>query len=183
MSQLKVDSIVPRGGLLSGASGGIIQVVQTFKTDHFTTTSTSFVDMTGMAVTITPQSSSSKIMVDVCINSGTSTSNAGVRLLRGSTPIAISTALTGSSNNVDATFNVSSKNRISTTTSGVKFLDTPATTNATTYKLQVYVKTGGSGTEEFHLNRPELTANDGGTTDDSRVSGVVSSITLYEVSG
>ena len=33
MSQIKVDSIVPRGGLPSGAVGGIIQVKQTIKTD------------------------------------------------------------------------------------------------------------------------------------------------------
>ena len=33
MSQLKVDSIVPRGGLASGFSGGIIQTVQSVKTD------------------------------------------------------------------------------------------------------------------------------------------------------
>ena len=33
MSQIKVDSIVPRGGLPSGASGGITQTVQAFKDD------------------------------------------------------------------------------------------------------------------------------------------------------
>ena len=35
MSQLKVNSIIPTGGLSSGASGGIIQVKQTVKTNTF----------------------------------------------------------------------------------------------------------------------------------------------------
>ena len=59
MSQLKVDSIVPRGGLPSGASGGITQTVQAFKDDEFSFTTTganSYVDLTGLSVTITPQS-------------------------------------------------------------------------------------------------------------------------------
>ena len=61
MSQLKVDSIIPRGGLPSGASGGIIQIVQTVKTDTFSAnTGSSFVDITGMTVTITPQSASNR---------------------------------------------------------------------------------------------------------------------------
>ena len=38
MSQIKVNSIVPAGGLPSGATaGGIIQVVQSVKTDDFST--------------------------------------------------------------------------------------------------------------------------------------------------
>ena len=40
MSQLKVDSIVPSGGVVSGANGGIIQVVQVTKTDQFATSNT-----------------------------------------------------------------------------------------------------------------------------------------------
>ena len=49
MSQLKVNSIVPAGGLPSGANGGIIQVVSTTKTDAFSTTSSSFTDITTVA--------------------------------------------------------------------------------------------------------------------------------------
>ena len=47
----------------SPKAGNIIQVVQAVKTDTFTTSSTSFVDITGLSVTITPSSSSSKILV------------------------------------------------------------------------------------------------------------------------
>ena len=44
-------------------SGNILQVVHETKTDAFTTSSTSFVDVPGMAASITPTSASSKIIV------------------------------------------------------------------------------------------------------------------------
>ena len=64
MSQLKVNSIVPAGGLPSGASGGIIQVVSTTKTDTFSETLTE-ANFTSAAIslTITPSSNSSKILL------------------------------------------------------------------------------------------------------------------------
>ena len=42
------------------ASGSIIQVVSTTKTDTFSTSSSSFTDITGLSVSITPASSSNK---------------------------------------------------------------------------------------------------------------------------
>ena len=56
MSQIKVDSIVPVSGVASGQGGGIVQVVSAFKGDRFTTSSTSFVDISGLTLTITPKS-------------------------------------------------------------------------------------------------------------------------------
>ena len=92
MSQIKVNSIVPVGGLPSGSNGGIIQVVQTVKTDTFSHNSTSFADLTGLSATITPSSSSNKILCDmrIYISAGTSngTSTAIFNLVRGSTNIA-----------------------------------------------------------------------------------------------
>ena len=45
------------------SSGSVIQVASTSKTDPFSTSSTSFVDVTGLSVSITPTSTSSKILV------------------------------------------------------------------------------------------------------------------------
>ena len=58
-SQLRVDKIVPVDGVPTNGGGGIIQVVSTTKTDTFSTTSTSFTDVTGFSVNITPKFSSS----------------------------------------------------------------------------------------------------------------------------
>ena len=63
MSQLKVDSIIPRGGLPSGASGGIIQIKQAIRTSVFSQSLGQGVESDILVpVTITPQSSSSKIL-------------------------------------------------------------------------------------------------------------------------
>ena len=43
--------------------GAILQVVHVTKTDHFTTTSTTYTDVTGMAASITPTSANSEIIV------------------------------------------------------------------------------------------------------------------------
>jgi hypothetical protein len=50
-------------------SGTVLQTVQAYKTDIFSTTSTSLVDVSGLSVTITPTSSNSKFMIMVNIGS------------------------------------------------------------------------------------------------------------------
>ena len=51
MSQIKVNSIVPVGGLPSGSSGGIIQSKSTIKTDVMSSsTNNAFTDITGLSV-------------------------------------------------------------------------------------------------------------------------------------
>lgn len=65
MSQIKVNSIVPVTGLPSGANGGIIQIVNShLKTRQTISASTNF-QATGLSATITPSSSSSKILIIV----------------------------------------------------------------------------------------------------------------------
>ena len=44
-------------------TGNILQVKQVIKTDSFSTTSTSPVDVTGLSVSITPSASSNKVLV------------------------------------------------------------------------------------------------------------------------
>ena len=71
MSQLKVNSIVPVGGASSGASGGIIQVIQKESTQTGTIScgSETLTSLGGnFAVSITPRSSSSKILLIGRIN-------------------------------------------------------------------------------------------------------------------
>ena len=73
------------------ASGSILQVVSTTKTDHFTSTSASQTEITGLNVSITPSSSSNKILLLVNINFGAATNGyIGFNLKRDSTLIATS---------------------------------------------------------------------------------------------
>ena len=115
-STLKVDILQDSGGnnLVTSNGSGVItaagfgkigQVVQTIKTDSFTTTSASYVDITGFSVSITPTSTSSKILVMVTIgalaNSGASGSI--VNLKRGTTTI-VSNSDGGATDTYDAWF-------------------------------------------------------------------------------
>tara|TARA_R100001163_G_scaffold21833_1_gene18594 strand:- start:183 stop:692 length:510 start_codon:yes stop_codon:yes gene_type:complete len=144
MSQLKVNSIVPVGGLPSGANGGIIQVVQAVKSDTQTTTSSfgNWVDITGLSVTITPSSSSNKILVNYSLNVSSSSVIVGVKLLRGSTAIGEGDGSPQTSNYKASLFAWSGGNQLSTMAKNL--LDSPATTSATTYKLQFAGHSGGT---------------------------------------
>tara|TARA_A100001391_G_scaffold128795_1_gene88079 strand:+ start:198 stop:698 length:501 start_codon:yes stop_codon:yes gene_type:complete len=138
MSQLKVNSIVPVGGVASGQAGGVIQTIQTFKGDTTTTTSTSFSDITGMNATITPTSSSNKVLVRFGIHlSSVHNPVIIVNLLRGSTNIAQPTvtdiypSTTQMWVDGDRMLNMN-----------YEFLDSPSTTSSTTYKLQWRIHSG-----------------------------------------
>ena len=64
-SELRVDRIIPTSGVATNQMGGAIQYVQaahTRMTNRFSTTSTSYVQ-TNYDLTITPRSSSSKILI------------------------------------------------------------------------------------------------------------------------
>ena len=175
MSHLKVNSIVPVGGLPSGSNGGIIQVKQVVKTDTFNTTSSSFVDVTGISVAITPSSNANKVLVQVSLGMVSSGQGAyaGFRVLRGSTAIGLGTTADG--NRVNVSFVANHRTDSDWQSAGGVFwqyLDSPATTSETTYKLQVF-----SGYQNKYININRSDPNDNGTYN-QRPS---SSITVMEV--
>jgi hypothetical protein len=112
-------------------------VVQTVKTDTFTTTSASFVDITGMSVTITPSTNTSKVLVVATMvnaRGGTGGTSVRINLVRNSTNIA-----QPASGSAAATLNSRFLETATNYPATVVFLDSPATTSAVTYKLQVAV--------------------------------------------
>ena len=144
-STLTVDNIV---GATSSDKihipGHVIQVVSAIKDDKQTVTSTSFVDVTGLSVSITPTSTSSKILVLFNGHGGHDNTNYFLwNIVRGSTAIA----QPAGSNLYPATANSYVGDGVSSSTNfqnlGMNFLDSPATTSATTYKIQVRT-TGGT---------------------------------------
>jgi len=174
MSQLRTNSIVPLDGLPAGASGGgIIQCVQVTETSTDSTSSTTYVDVSGMSASITPTSTSNKILVVMTIGSqGASTTPRPLiyRVLRGATAIGQGLTDRGGS------CSFSTINYTSSYVAGGytwTFLDSPATTSATTYKLQW--KTYGGNTAYFNRG------NDTGTGS-YNVNGS-SRVLLMEVSG
>ena len=155
---------------LAVAGAKLGQVVNTVKTDTFTSTSTAYVDITGLSLSITPTSASSTILIFAVVNgSGASAvSDMVVQLLRNSTAIG-NGAAAGSRRVGFAQINASTG---SIYTSAVTFLDSPETTSATTYKIQGALMTG-SGT--FTVNRSPT------DTDNAAYGRVSSQITAIEV--
>ncbi len=139
-------------GLATGAlpanvigAGAVLQVVQTVKTDTFSSSSSSFTDITGLSVSITPTSSSSKILVMYHLM--VSPSNSAfpfIRLVRNSTAIAVGDASGSRTQVTSVSWAVNTAGNIMDMQS-MNFLDSPATTSSTTYKLQI-LSTNGTHT-------------------------------------
>ena len=157
--------------LPAGTGGKILQVLSTTKTDTFSTSSTSFVDVTGLSVSITPSSASNKILIIADIYGNNDVQYSFARLMRDSTAICI--ADTNSSNVRSSFANFYTADAGSFPAGGQNYLDSPSTTSSVTYKIQV--TTGGSGT--LYINRGSTTS-----TDSSR-GRTASTITLMEIAG
>lgn len=181
MSQIKVNSIIPVAGVPTGHGGGIIQYIHVDKNDFFSTTSTSFTDITGLTANITPTSSSSIIIVEFkCTCGGGNNLYGTLRIQRkiGSGSYGDPSVITPSSNSSAACHagcdNDYQFGQYKTRTDGARIKDLPNTTSQVTYKIQVKGTSTG-----FVLNRTKY-SNDGNTASDQAQG--VSSITLMEVS-
>ena len=136
MSQIKVNSIIPVSGVPTGGGGGIVQILTSTKVDTFTTTSSTYADVSGLSVSITPTSTSNKIYIVVTVhNGGEGGSYCGYRVLRDSTIVTQGTHATGNRSNV--TFGGRIDQPYESMMNSFNFLDSPATTSATTYKVQM----------------------------------------------
>jgi len=126
------------GSSLTGV-GKVLQVVSTTKTDTFSYTGTAFTDVTGLSATITPSSTSSKILITVAVSfSGNSNNYIAFKVLRGSTAILMPTETgTGVECAGGYAINNSGNNQYSVHKEVMTGLDSPSTTSATSYKVQV----------------------------------------------
>ena len=126
-------------------SGRILQVKQTVKTSVFTTTALSPTDVTGMSVSITPTSASSKVLVIFYVGLvGNATSGQGTELwlLRDSTQLNIGDT-DGNRTRVTAV-QINGGSNYDSSPVAITFLDSPATTSATTYKIQLATQDAGT---------------------------------------
>jgi hypothetical protein len=161
---------------LSG-TGKVLQVVQVIKSDTFTVSVAdgSYADITGLSVSITPSSSSNKILVFAKVDGGgdsSATRPQYYRLLRNSTVIGNGVDSGSRLGNSFSAFSVASITR-TMGSSSINFLDSPATTSSTTYKIQVAHEAATTAT--VYINRSQL---DDDSTQTKRGSSI---ITLLEI--
>jgi hypothetical protein len=121
----------------ANAPGKVLQVVAANYTTQVSSTSTSYAD-TGLTATITPSATTSKILViitqAVTVDRSASAAAARMQLMRGA---SVLTELAGGShkNTYGAEFTGPTYMNIRGDRS-IQYLDSPATTSATTYKMQ-----------------------------------------------
>ena len=145
-------------GSVTMPSGSVLQVQYMYTGAVVTATSQTYIDL-GVNVSITPTSTSSKIMafanVGGCVKTAASGAYMALQIVRDSTPIHIFEGQGG--------YNAANQTASFGTCAGIK-LDSPNTTSAVNYKIQMK-NLGGAGS---------VVNNN---------AGALSSITLMEIAG
>ncbi len=156
-----INGAIDASHLASGVGGKVLQVVHTTKTDPFSTNTTSWPDITGLSVSITPSATTSKVLVFYEVMRGNGNGVITLfRLMRDSTAIGLGGA-DGLREQVgrgwyagvsDHTWHFASVSQT--------YLDSPSTTSATTYKVQcrpnsgyLYVNRQGNDTNADYVRR------------------------------
>ena len=161
-------------------TGSVLQVVSTTKTDTWSTNSTSYADVTGLTATITPSSTSSKILAFGQIGASAKGNTSGIyfALAKGGTIISGATGDTAS-NRPRATSVYfpgdfgSAENPYCSL--AFTYLDSPASTSSLTYSIQ---GRKGPNVVTLYVNR---SVADRDTADYE--PRYISTITLMEVAG
>ena len=156
------------------ASGSVIQVITTTKTDVFSESLASGAfSADAMSLSITPSSASNKIHIAVnCFLGSSTTSRGNITIYKAGS------VLTGSIGDADGnknrtSFQVGFNNTARGNTAGGTYVDTAGGTSAITYSVRL--SHGGSSTQTIYLNRVHSESD----TDD--YSRSASTITLMEV--
>ena len=157
------------GAAWLGLGGKLGQVVSATKTDTFTTSSTSYTDITGLTVSITPSSATSKVFVVASVTScnDVGVTSGGLRLARGGANIFAGDA--AGSRTLGEQVELHQADR--SLTVGLSVLDSPATTSATTYSVQCINSAAGT----YYVNRSKTDTNS------AQYFRAASSITVMEI--
>ena len=147
LTQIPAANIV--GVATGGFGNGTLQVVQAVKTDTASFNSTDFADISGLSASITPHFTTSKILVDcrlyISLGNASGSTTVKVNFVRGSTNIGQPTVGSGHKNTL---YNWNAGTYMQPIS--MNFLDSPSTTSATTYKLQVC---GDNTSATIYFNR------------------------------
>jgi hypothetical protein len=126
-------------GAWASAGGGVcLQVVQDTLTAVFSTTSTSYAEITGLSVSITPSATSSKILLMGFIGyGGISSANIFMGLFRDSTELLVGDA---SSSAPRSFAQFAGRNTNSQAGFSPMYLDSPSSTSSLAYTVKTYTE-------------------------------------------
>lgn len=159
---------------LAGA-GGVLQVVSVTSNTQQTINTTSFTEIAGLTLSITPSSTNSKVLV-IGVVRFTSTTNGAIavahfKLRRDSIDIGNGTGATGNMVNAHASA-MDSDNDTPDASVPIQFLDSPSTTSTISYKVMA-----ANTLQPISINYPS-------GPDNQFYNGfVTSSLTLMEIAG
>lgn len=156
-------------------SGTVLQVLQTVKSDTFVTSGTSYQDITGLSVTITPTSSTSKFLVTIAIMGAPQYWAGYCNIVRNGTNLLQANSA-GSRQIASMGWGAPPSNDGAINIQTVSVLDSPATASAITYKVQAQGRADGQNSAAMFINR-SATDRDTNTYD----ARGTSSITVMEI--
>jgi len=145
---LTADSTQALGVKWATPSGGgkVLQAVSATYNTQFNTTSATMVD-TGLTATITPSASTSRVLVLMTNNMGSTRTGDDsyyrFQIVRGATTIFV-----GNSNEGFSTAGASNGKQFYVTDTAT-YMDSPATTSATTYKVQIRTVGGSAAVAQY----------------------------------
>jgi len=164
-----VDGAVTSAKLASGTGGKVLQVLQAVKTDTFSSAATSYTDLTGITLDITPSATSSKILVMTQLTMAVDVGGQpALQLLRDSTSLNLGAA---ASSRTRATTSFFTEATWENTPVSIIYLDSPSSTSALTYKVQGFA----TGSNVIYVNRS------GADSDTAAYYRSGSSIVLMEI--
>lgn len=132
--------------------GSVLQVVQAFKSDTWSSATTSWIDITGLSLQITPKSATSKFLVQAVLGrvsaSGSSWYSMAFRLVRNGGQIGVGDA---AGSRPQAGTNITHNDAYYDGNGSMMYLDSPNTLSPITYGVQ----TMGHGVGTILLNYSE----------------------------
>lgn len=153
------NGITFNNSTVQASAGSVLQVVQAVSTTQ-TSATTTYVDATGVTVTITPKFSTSKILVIVSASMYFGNTGGGVQILKNGSVI-----FNPSPDNGTGPFYIFIAAAIGSP-APITYLDSPATTSALTYKLQFRAYSGTA-----YVNYASGTNNGGSTITVMEIAG------------
>tara|TARA_B100000131_G_C17931467_1_gene538507 strand:+ start:293 stop:835 length:543 start_codon:yes stop_codon:yes gene_type:complete len=180
MSTLRSNKITDIAGTAApNIPGAIIKVDSVTKTSEQSIAPDAKDEVSGLSITVTPNSSSSKFLIMANLTYGADHDNqyASGYMVRDNTDIGVGTTATGNQLNVSFPMSLSNgaAENYKLRQASMTYLDSPSTTSSITYKVKA--RNDDPAGNNFYINRPNATDNN------DYIHRGISTLTVMEIGG